>query len=81
MSRATVLFLMGPFFALVIFAFLYPAREPALDLRARAAAERWSTTSGWSRIPSYARVLMRTLQIALLVGLLSSRPVPARSRS
>jgi len=70
MSRATVLLLMGPFFALVIFAFLYPLG----NLLSISVLEPQPTLEHYQRVvenPVYARVLMRTIQIALLVGLLS----------
>lgn len=70
MSRAAVLMLMGPFFALVAFAFLYPLGS----LLSISVLEPQPTFEHYERIldnPVYARVLWRTLQIALLVGLLS----------
>lgn len=70
MSRAAVLMLMGPFFALVIFAFLYPLA----NLLSISVLEPEPTLQHYQRVienPVYARVLWRTLQIALLVSLLS----------
>jgi len=70
MSRATVLMLMAPFFALVIFAFLYPLA----NLLSISVLEPQPTLEHYQRVvenPVYARVLFRTLQIALLVSLLS----------
>lgn len=70
MARATVLMLMAPFFLLIGFAFLYPLGSllsisvleptPGLDNYARVAEN-----------PVYARVMLRTLRIALLVSVLS----------
>ncbi|MEO3387965.1 ABC transporter permease [Mesorhizobium sp. CAU 1741] len=70
MSRGTVLMLMGPFFALVIFVFLYPLG----NLLSISVLEPQPTLEHYQRVvenPVYGRVLFRTLQIALLVGVLS----------
>jgi mannopine transport system permease protein len=70
MARATVLMLMGPFFALVVFALLYPL----VSLLSISLLEPHPTLEHYQRVidnPVYAHVLWRTLQIAFLVSLLS----------
>jgi mannopine transport system permease protein len=70
MARATVLMLMGPFFALVVFAFLYPLA----NLLWMSLFEPHPTLEHYQRVvdnPVYLHVLWRTLQIALLVSVLS----------
>lgn len=70
MSRGAVLLLMGPFFALVLFAFLYPLA----NLLSISVLEPEPTLAHYQRVfdnPVYARVLLRTLRIALLVSILS----------
>jgi mannopine transport system permease protein len=70
MARATVLMLMGPFFALVLFAFLYPLAS----LLSMSVLEPHPTLEHYQRVIDnsvYAHVLWRTLQIAFLVSLLS----------
>jgi mannopine transport system permease protein len=70
MARATVLMLMGPFFALVLFALLYPL----VSLLSISLLEPHPTLEHYQRVidnPVYAHVLWRTLQIAFLVSLLS----------
>ena len=70
MSRGAILLLMAPFFALVIFAFLYPLA----NLLSLSVLEPSPTLANYQRVldnPIYATVLFRTLRIALLVSLLS----------
>ena len=70
MSRGAILLLMAPFFALVIFAFLYPLGS----LLSLSVLEPAPTFANYERVfdnPIYATVLYRTLRIALLVSLLS----------
>jgi mannopine transport system permease protein len=70
MSRGAILLLMGPFFALILFAFLYPLG----NLLSISFLEPSPTLSNYQRVfdnPVYATVLFRTLRIALLVSVLS----------
>ncbi|GHD20625.1 ABC transporter permease [Tianweitania populi] len=70
MSRGAILLLMAPFFALVIFAFLYPLGS----LLSLSVLEPSPTLTNYERVfdnPIYATVLYRTLRMALLVSLLS----------
>lgn len=70
MSKAGILLLMAPFFALIIFVFLYPL----FALLSISVLEPEPTLQNYERVvgnPIYAKVLFRTLRIALLVSLLS----------
>lgn len=70
LSKAGIVLLMLPFFALVFFAFLYPL----LSLLSVSVLEPAPTLDNYSRVvenPVYVTVLLRTLRIALLVSLLS----------
>jgi mannopine transport system permease protein len=70
LSRAAIVLLMAPFFALILFAFLYPL----VSLISISVLEPQPTIENYQRVfdnPVYARVLFRTLRIAVLVSLLS----------
>lgn len=70
LSKAGILLLMGPFFLLIGFAFLYPL----LSLLSISVLEPQPGLQNYERIldnPVYATVLMRTLWIAFLVSVLS----------
>lgn len=70
MSRGSVLVLMLPFFALLAFAFIYPI----LSLLSISVLEPEPTLTHYEAVlgnPVYARVMFRTLRIALLVSFLS----------
>jgi len=70
MSKGAILLLMAPFFALVIFAFLYPL----VSLLSLSVLEPTPTLANYERVfdnPVYATVLFRTMRIALLISLLS----------
>ncbi|MEO3997008.1 ABC transporter permease [Mesorhizobium sp. CAU 1732] len=70
LSRAGIVLLMAPFFVLIAFAFLYPL----VNLLSISVLEPAPTLANYERVfdnPVYARVLFRTLRIALLVSLLS----------
>lgn len=70
LSKAGILLLMGPFFLLIGFAFLYPL----LSLLSISVTEPELGLQNYERIlenPVYAKVLLRTLWIAVLVSILS----------
>lgn len=70
LSKAGILLLMGPFFLLIGFAFLYPL----LSLLSISVTEPQVGLQNYERIlenPVYGKVLLRTLWIALLVSILS----------
>lgn len=70
LSKAGILLLMGPFFLLIGFAFLYPL----LSLLSISVTEPELGFQNYERIlenPVYAKVLLRTLWIAVLVSILS----------
>ncbi len=70
MSKGGVLLLMAPFFVLIFIAFLYPI----LSLLSISVLEPEPTLQHYEDVvtnPIYARVLFRTLRIALLVSVLS----------
>ncbi|WP_211299358.1 ABC transporter permease [Pukyongiella litopenaei] len=70
MSKGGVLMLMAPFFVLLVIAFLYPI----LSLLSISLLEPEPTLRHYEDVvtnPVYARVLFRTLRIALLVSVLS----------
>src|SRR5690606_27202772 len=70
LSRGGIVLLMAPFFGLILFAFFYPL----LSLISISVLEPQPTVENYQRVfdnPVYARVLFRTLRIAVLVSLLS----------
>ena len=70
LSTAGIFLLMAPFFMLIAFAFLYPL----LSLLSLSVTEPEPGFGNYARImenPVYAKVLLRTLWISLLVTLLS----------